>query len=263
MSCRAVTLVALSLSFAFALPALAAQPPVEVTACGQEVPPGRSAMLTTDLTCATSGGAVGIALGRGAKLDMQGHTITGGVAAVACLPVLCDGTWCGPTKTSGRCEISNGTITGARYEAISAGKVVVRNMTLVDNRAYAVLAFHKADVHDSVIIGDQTGVQANLRIRLFGTAVDGGYVVSSKRVDLFSSSVTNVPFLGVFGRDVRLTNSSVSGNGTDPRCGVDATCADIASTKQPRLDATSSCGHSLDTRDFPHTTPSWGVCALD
>lgn len=263
MSCRAVTLVALSLSFAFALPALAAQPPVEVTACGQEVPPGRSAILMNDLTCALSNGALGVALGRGAKLDMQGHTITGGVASVACLPVMCDGTWCGPMKTSGRCEVSNGTITGARYEGISAGKVVVRNVTFANNRAYAILAFHKAEVRDSQIVGDQTGVQANLRIRLVNTTIDGGYVVSSKRVDLFDSSVTNVGILGIFGRDVRLTNSSVTGNGTDPRCGVDATCADIASTKQPRLDATSTCGHSLDTRDFPYTTPSWGVCTLD
>ncbi len=263
MSCRAVTLVALSLSFAFALPSLAAPPPIEVTACGQEVPAGRSAILTTDLACGTTNGAIGVALGRGAKLDMQGHTITGGVAAVACLPVLCDGTWCGPTKTSGRCEVSNGTITGARYEAISAGKVVVRNMTLLNNRAYGVLAFHKAEVRDSHIAGDETGVQANLRIRLINSTVDGGYVVSAKRVDLESSSVTNAAILGIYGRDVRLTNSSATGNGTDPRCGVDVTCADIASTKPPRLDATSTCDHSLDTRDTPFSMPPWGVCTLD
>ena len=128
-----------------------------------------------------------------------------------------------------------------------------------------VLAFHKVDIYGSTFLqNDGTAVQANLRIRLVDTTVDGGAVVSSKRVDLFSSSVTNAPFWGVYGdRDVRLVDSSVSGNGSDPRCGVDAICADLVSKKPPRLDTTSTCGHSLDTRDYPLTTPSWGVCTLD
>lgn len=263
MSCRVFVLAALSVSLALATSAVAAPPPVEVTTCGQVVPPGRQALLTTDLVCETTNGALGVALGRAAKLDMQGHTITGGVAAVACLPVQCDGTWCGPTK-SGRCEVSNGTITGARYEGIAGAQVMARNVTFTDNFAYAVLAFYKADLIDCDIAGSPNAVQAITRVRLTGTTVDGGYVVSDKKVELRSSSVSNAEILGVYGRDVRLIASSVTGNGTDPRCFVTATCGDIGSVRPPSLDGTSTCEHSLQLPpNPPEPVPSWGVCTLD
>jgi hypothetical protein len=263
MPCRAVTLVALSLSFAFALPSLAAEPPTEVTACGQVVT-SRSAVLTTDLNCGTGTGSFGVVLRSGARLDLQGHTITGGSIGVACGNMLCVSAWCGPDKRSGTCEVSNGTITGAQY-AIGGRGVVVRNMTFVDNAAYDILAVHKADVYDSDFLsGDVNSVQGDKRVRLFGSTVNGGYINSAKRVELRSTTVTSSSPLGVYGRVIKLFGSSVTGSLAHSNCGTEWQCADLVSDVRPILDATSTCERSQRTpREFGAPIESWGVCTLD
>lgn len=264
MPCRAVALAVLVVSFALPVPAFAVRPPIEVTACGQTVPKGRSAILTTDLVCSTAVGSFGVVLGGGAKLDLQGHTITGGFAGVACGTMLCIDTWCGPTKRSGRCEVSNGTITGAGYEGIAARKVVVRNMTIVNNDAYDVLAVQKADVYGSHLEGSPNAVQADQRLRLFDSTVDGGTIGGWRRVELHSTTVTNAWTLGVYSRDIRLFGSSVTGSLDHPDCGTLYTCADLVSDTQPLVDATSTCERSIHTPRGPsEPIVTWGVCTLD
>lgn len=265
MSCRAVTLVALTVSLGLAFPVAAAEPPTEVTACGQVVT-SRTAVLTTDLACGTGVGLFGVQLRNGAKLDLQGHTITGGQIGVACGKMLCVDTWCGPDKRSGNCEVSNGTITGAQY-GIGGRQLVVRNMTFVDNAAYDVLAVHKADVYgsDFQAIGDVNAVQGDKRVRIYDSTVNGGYISSAKRVELRSTTVTsNSPF-GVFGRVIKLFGSSVTGAADDPGCGTDfQVCADLVSDTRPIVDATSSCERSLRTPRVPNEPfETWGVCTLD
>ncbi len=64
--------------------------------------------------------------------------------------------------------------------------------------------------------------------------------------------------------DVQITDSTLSGNGTDLAvCGVSETCADVATCGQaPDLGGTTTCETSYDTDSgFPGT--SWGVCSLD
>ena len=56
---------------------------------------------------------------------------------------------------------------------------------------------------------------------------------------------------------VRLINSQVIDNATDPSC--EGTCVDIVSPVAPRLKGTASCGTSL--RYLADT--SWGVCIND
>lgn len=262
MSCRAATLVALSLSFVLAAPSFAAPPVVEVTTCGQIVS-GRNAVLTADLVCSTGAGSFGVQLRSGAKLDLQGHTITGGSVGVACGTMLCVDSWCGPTKRSGSCQVSNGTITGAEY-AIGARQIVVRDMTFVDNHGGDILAVHKADIHGSQFQGTPSSVQGDKRVRLFDSTLDGGYVNSAKRVELHATTITNASTFGVQGRDIRLFGSSVTGSLDHLGCGTEFDCADLLSDTPPLVDATSTCERSRRTRRGP-TAPleSWGVCALD
>ena len=79
---------------------------LDVTACGVVAAPGEVATLEADVDC-TQGSAEfpdwGITLGRGATLDLNGHTLTlepsAGIGAVQC---------------TSRCEVAGpGAITGA------------------------------------------------------------------------------------------------------------------------------------------------------
>lgn len=269
MPCRSLILVVVVLLATFvSVPrASAVQPPIAVTTCDQTIPHGRNGYLPADLTCPAGGGVVGVRLGGGSKLDLQGHTLTGGVAAVACGEVYCDGlNYCGPTRSSGKCEIANGTITGARYEAVSAGKAILRNMTLVDNGAYGVLAFHHIEIYDSHFANMPNGAQANRVIRVKGSTFDATTIQSANKINLESSSVTNGLHFGVAGVRVRLKSSSVTGNGTEPTCGQpNHGCADIISGRAPWLDGASSCGTSLRTDSLAggSSPVTWGVCTLD
>jgi len=248
-----------------ASPARAARPPIEVTTCGQVIPSGRSAFLSADLTCPTTAGSVGVALGSGTKLDLRGFTITGGDAAVACGKVVFSYVAGVPPK-SGRCEVFGGTITGTSYEAVVGNNVTIHDMTIVDNFAYAVLAFHKAEVHDSHVENTRNGVQANLKILVSGSTFVGAMVNSGGKARIVSSSITGNAVVGAVGsRFLELVASSVTGNHTDPDCGqLNHDCADVESEHAPILDAASTCEHSLRLPN-PGGQPgvSWGVCTLD
>jgi hypothetical protein len=54
---------------------------VDVTACGQTIPPNAVGVLMADLDCATH--AVGVRLRRGATLELNGHSIAGGDSTFA------------------------------------------------------------------------------------------------------------------------------------------------------------------------------------
>jgi hypothetical protein len=249
-----------------ALPAAAGPAQIEVTTCGQQIPPGRTAFLSADLACPTFDGSVGVALGNGGKLDLRGFTLTGGDAAVTCGKITFVGPAGLPPKGGGRCEVFGGTITGARYEAIVGSNVVVRNVTIVDNLVYAVLAFHKASVYDSHIGNSSNGVQANVRILLKNSSFANAFVNSGRVVRLESSSVTGGGSFGVYGSRITLVASSVTENGTDADCGqAGHVCADVVSDHVPVLDAASTCGHSVkqQTLGGGDTPVSWGVCTLD
>jgi hypothetical protein len=261
-----VVVVSLATALVCAVPVRAAAP-VEVNTCGQQVPKGANAYLNVDLTCPFETNAVAIRLGGGATLDLQGHTVTGGIAAVACGDVLCVGDWCGPTRKAGKCEIKNGTITGAHYEAVSGGKVVIRNMTLVDNGAYGVLAHHRVEVFDSHVGQSRNGVQANKLIVVRNSTFDAASVQGANKIVLDASSVTHDYTIAISGKRVRLQNgSSVVGNVPYAECeALEVACPDIISERAPWLDGASSCGTSLrsDSLSGGSTPMTWGVCIND
>lgn len=241
-------------------PAYGAPVLVEVATCGQHVPAHAVGFLTADLDCASVGGPAAVYLGKRAQFDLRGFTLTAsGSVSVACEPLL----YCsldGCFSKSGKCEVSNGTLIGSSDAAIVGGRVTIRDLTIESHTNYAVLAQHRIDVSDCHIENAPLGLQANERITIVGSSMVVA-AAQAKRVDLLSSSITLHPTEGVVGWFVRLVDSHVTGNGTDPGCGSTKICSDLSTHKKPKLDATSTCDVSWkETADVPG---SWGICALD
>lgn len=244
----------------------ALRPPVEITACGQEVLSGQTGYLSADLTCPTSEGSIGVKLRNGAKLDLRGFTLSGGAAAVACGPYGVSDVSVYPNRGA-KCEVFGGTITGARYAAIVGREVRVRNVTFADLRAYAILSLSKTFVFDSHFVGNgENDIQADKVVEVHGSTLEGTLVNSGGKAIIDSSSITGNLHDGVIGSKlVKLIGSSVTGNGTDSTCGqVNHACADVLSTREPIVDASSTCGLSakLPIAGGDLQVP-WGVCTND
>lgn len=257
--------LAVAASVAIAPRAHAVHPPVEVSACGQEIPAGRTGFLSADLDCPVAEGSIGVKIGNRGKLDLRGFTLSGGAATVACGKVLAVGIAIVPVK-GGKCEVFGGTITGARYAAVVGGQVTVRDMMIVDNTAYAVLAFHKTFVFSSVVENSPDGVQGNRKVELHGSTFVNADVNSGRDALLDGSSVTGNRSFGVVGsRRIALVDSDVTGNGTQFDCGqVNHACADLLSGNPPWLDGASACGLSAKLPLLGgNLQVPWGVCTND
>ena len=126
----------------------------------------------------------------------------------------------------------------------SAGsRVIVRDSVISDNLGTGVSGYKRAVVYDSVISGN--GAQGV-------TAVVGG--VKLIRAQILDNGTDGVRAPA----GIRAIDSSVTGSGTDPACGVDVNCADLASGAAPRLrDSTCDTSRNLEAGG------TWGVCALD
>jgi hypothetical protein len=250
---------------------------VVVTGCFQEIPNGATAVLDADLDC--SGTFTTVYLGHGATFDLQGHTLTMGVNGVLCGTLKeCFAGDC----TRGGCTVENGTIKSDYYRpdgsAIGGRKVTVNNVTfdhnsvgiyakriIVSNSTFdhplgAMNARRSIDATNVQVLGGGNGILAGRKVEMHDSYSESP-IQGPTRVRLFSTTVTGV--IGapdaVIGTIIVLKNSSVTGNGLDPRCGGDwPQCSDIFARRRPRLDATSSCEHSLR----PDGT-TWGVCSLD
>lgn len=260
MRTAAVSTLSATLALLAATSVQGASALVEVATCGQHVPTSAVGFLSADLDCAAVGGSAAVFLGKGAKLDLRGFALTAsGSVNVACEPVIyCSVDSC--FSKSGRCEVSNGTLIGSSDAAIVGGRVTIRHVTIKNHTSYAVLAQRRIDVSDCHIENAPFGLQANDRITIVGSSMVVA-AAQAKRVDLLSSSITLHPTEGVVGWFVRLVDSHVTGNGTDPGCGTTKICSDLSTHKKPKLDATSTCDVSWkETADVPG---SWGICALD
>jgi hypothetical protein len=97
-----------------------------------------------------------------------------------------------------------------------------------------------------------SGVFAGLRVKAKDSGINANGI---------HGIVTNCPaaFPGV--RAI-LTDSTLTGNGTDVSCGVAQTCADVSPCVPPSLKGTTTCDTSYQVDSgFPGLT--WGVCGLD
>jgi hypothetical protein len=225
-----VAAVLLATSPAFPMPV-----PVLVETCGQMVPAKAAAYLAADLDCSTFSGAAAVELGKRASLDLGSFTLTTGELY-------------GVTCREGRCAVRNGTVTGAGYAGILGANVLVENVTVTMTGLFGV-AVNGATVRGSVIAGSGT-----IGIYSSGT---------KKKIRIIDSTVNGHARFGVSTYKVELHNSTVDGNLQDPDCAAGALCADLLTTRRPKL-KDSSCGRSqsLPENPFPGCL-GWCVCTDD
>ncbi len=219
--------------------AYAADPVVEVTACGQIVPAKTRGILTADLDCTGSASAA-VTLMKKATLDLQGFTLTGGSANVACYK-RCDGGGC--VNQGSQCAIVNGTITGATSNGILGDRVTITNLTITNTG-------RGVDTARKIVATNVTVTQ---------NRIDG---LNGDLIKISNSTVTGNGIFGLSG-SVNATDSNITGNGISPEC-ADTRCADIASPRRPRLKNTT-CDTTYASVDTSTTCAGrhWCVCSIN
>jgi hypothetical protein len=246
----------LVLVFAVFLGSAHARATVQITACGQAVPRGAVGLLMNDLDCTGFVGGIAneaVSLAANAKLDLQGHTITGGLFGVGCYELCADGT--GACSHDGsKCTIVNGTITGADASGIDADVVDVRNVTASNNGDSGVQGYRKARAHGSTLTGNgESGIRA------WSVEVTSSTVTGNGQHGVAGSKYDN----GRYTRGVTVRDSTVIGNGMSPDC-VDAgrRCGDVLSGTRPKVRA-STCNTSVSPFFVPGCGLHWCVCAVN
>ncbi len=243
--------------------------PVPVTTCGQIV--SGTGQLLADLDCSANADE---AVKLSGRLLLNGFTLIGNPAFDV---VRCE---------VGRCGVSGpGTITGGsdgvrsdRGARVDAGAVIAGNAgdgvrtestakvmdsTVSGNGGDGVRSKSRATVQRSTVSGNGgDGVRTDSTASLKESTVTGNAgagVDSDRTAKAKVSSVTANGLDGLKGLKVVLSNSTATGNGTAPICGLLDDCADLAAASRPRLAGISGCGTSRDTENGG----SWGVCAND
>jgi hypothetical protein len=126
------------------------------------------------------------------------------------------------------------------------------------------IAGYRPIVHDLTITGFLFGLVSLDRLQLDDATITDSVAVgvAGKKLTIVGTTITNNGFYGIDGwtdrgHGVRLIDSTVTGNGTDPLCGTQP-CADVAGVRQPRV-VNSACSTSLNISKGG----TWGVCTLD
>jgi hypothetical protein len=227
---------------------------MDITTCGQYVPGGTTGVLQADLDCPTDSGLAAVLMGGGAKLLLNGHTITGGTGGtvgVGRYAVLGPGEIVGSANS---CGISTSTYSGPGGAThYGPGTLRVRDVIVRDGACGIAGA---AGMLDNVTVTGHTffGIYlGRLRAKNVTVANNGGEGFSGVSIRLNEVTAHNNLY-GIFASSaqyfrrvlVSARNSTITGN----------TTSDIYSETLPRLVYTT-CG----TSDGP--VGSWGVCAGD
>jgi hypothetical protein len=235
--------IAVTVLSGFVSAAAFAAPPVPVTACRQEVERAIG-ILTVDLDCSSDPLAIGVVL-RNAKLDLNGHSITGAEIGVVCAE---------------KCTIFGpGTISGnhSGIDQISlrpnGGKVTLKEATVTGNAGNGIAG-------DRVYVLEST-ISGNGGFIVQGNPAGGG-IFATHRVAIRDSTVDGNETYGACssGR-ISVTRSTLTGSGAAPGCvphpSCDA-CGDVVTRKKPFVSRTSVCDVSANPLGG-----TWGVCSAD
>lgn len=229
---------------------------VDVTGCGQVVPPRETGVLQVDLTgCSSS--AVGVFLSDRSELELNGHAIASGALGVHCFEKRC--TVRGP-----------GEIRGAAVHGLLASfdnaRVRVEDVDVHDNAFGGIVASSgkpRIVVERVQARNNAVGIETIFKGRIFGEDVDAsnnrsnGIVAGArfrfKRLTLLDTGATapdpvDDGLVCLYGGGT-LVDSTVTGSAG----------ADLATFRRPRI-INSTCGTSrfVDPAGSP-----WGVCTND
>jgi hypothetical protein len=231
----------------------------DITECFQSVPAGETGRLMADLDCGEPPEpAPNVYLGIGADLELNGHTISGGLFGVLNNASYVLSRITGP-----------GTITNARGPGPDGGCGIqasspmrIENVDIVDNDCGIQRIYNHAMVLKDVSIADNTrnGLYSTLPGpgggKLRGTDVsvtgNGGVGIANAGKTLLSGATVsdNVSAGLVMGeRRSRIIGSQLHGNGAG---------GDIAANRAPRM-VDSSCDVSIDLDDGG----TLGICTND
>jgi hypothetical protein len=226
----------------------------DITTCHQNISSGDVATLQVDLSCDSS--SPNVNLRAGARLELNGHSISGGYLGVGVDP--------GTRRTviEGPGEIFGATGAGPIYGCgiSTQSKTVVRNVHVHDNACgiVAVYAFSLRLQDVTVSNNSADGVTYAIPVktgrvhaeRVTVTGNGGNGIVANRGLVLIDATVTGNGVAGAVANTKISTHSStLTGNGPG---------GDVASFLKPHL-VDTTCEHSVDR----NTAGTWGVCSLD
>jgi hypothetical protein len=237
----------------------AAHADVTVTDCGGFVPAGERGVLQNDLNGCESAGVV---LGRGAMVELNGHTIHAGAWGIYCTERKC--TIRGPGQITGTSTAAIGTDNGKC-------KATVSDVDLHDNLGNGIqltpsslLIVHNTDIRHNgkngievpvgIVKGSDVTIRDNTGNGMVNTA---RFVFSGLALQDNGAPGIVSPFgAGVLKRSLLARNNAHDPSGT----------MDIATNKRPRL-VDSACERSgiiPESGIVPGGMgPGWGVCSRD
>lgn len=236
-----------------------------VTECGQVVPRGQSGQLVGDLDCSALENHA-VTLDSGAKLFLNGFTLTGYPASTSLAVVRC----------LRRCRIEGpGTITGGNYGVRGEPpwpprghtNIRIRGTTVSGNLGLGVSGrWLKLKIEGSTITNNLYGAGGD-RVKIEGSTITNNLGGVGGRARITESTVSNNDWYGVFSfHGAVIEDSEIVDNGLDPDCPAENghRCGDILLGETPRLVGTTTCGTSLNlSAEGFGCYETWGVCAED
>jgi len=241
----------------------------DIASCGTTVASLDTGRLVADLDCT---GSSGVQLSDRSTLDMNGHSITGGTFAAACM---------------GSCTVVGpGDMRGATGYALTSapGRVTVSNVHFEDNALHIDCPLSRVALTDVTTsnggtLGGSFAIRAGKLLAqrvvvtgdlgagiLASKGITGSDVTTSNNGDVGISSLHSIKLVRLTSTDnvgaglyagarVRLQDSQVTGN-IHPPAG-----ADIITRRRPRL-LNTTCGNSMSVVGTQYGPP-WGVCTSD
>ena len=226
---------------------------VDVTACGQVVPARQTGVLQADL----AGCFWGVVLKPGAKLELNGHSVSG-------LPDFSDLVVCetnctvsGPGDLSDTFDAVIAGVLGAGHRPAKHGVLTIRNVRVHDAK-FALSA--GSAVRASNVEIAHSG-RAFVAPRIVGTDVAitdslPGETIGDGRVRLVRLVLVGGSTLGISAVSLRLVDSYVMGN-DDGYPGID-----ILTMHRPRV-IRSTCGRSARLARDGVPVGTWRICMED
>jgi hypothetical protein len=244
---------------------------LDVTACGTVIPPGETGVLTTELACSPTD--VGIHMNDRSTLDLNGHSITGGLFGVQgsvsarghgfstydrcrILSSTPGGAIVGSKfgiTNCGKAEVSNVEVIGTTLQAIGGGRVDLTDVTVRDGAA--PLTVGKLTARNLTVTNnhDVSQVRRAFIQGLTATANQGDWVFQARSMVVKDATITGNTGVGIIASRLMLVRSTVTGNDTA------GTGIDLVTSHEPHL-VDSTCGRS---EQFGLPGSSWHSCTDD
>lgn len=249
---------------------------IDITTCGQTVPPGTLGVVQTDLVCPDT--IQTVSLGSGATLDLNGHVLT-----ATGLGNVIDVHSRGGHTVRGPGQLVNITISCgvgfdyARSVSIQDLDIVSTSYGGIDCLDQDAYQDNRLRVRNVNISGSSTFGITGQHVRVSDVSISGADLIAlwattlrGKRLSIVGNAAAAIARDG-YARSVSLSESQIEDNG-DGIAAVrvllrDTTVTgngvpngfDISSFRPPRLLGTSTCDSSLNV----YGQASWGICSND